>query len=111
MNCTRKLRYPFDMSGVDSHTSESGASLMAGWSFDSLGEQQAIAMMTWSLSWLPYTLKGMAVDIVKGTFFLFFFFAIFSFFLLLLGGIPNFCFPFKKYHFLLCLFAIPKVKK
>ena len=45
MTSSRKWRCPFDMSEVDSHTSGSEASLMAGWSLDPLGEQQAIAMM------------------------------------------------------------------
>ena len=60
------------MSEVGSHYEWVGGVIMAGWSSDPLGEQQAIAMMAWSLSQLPYTLKGMAVDRGESTYFIFF---------------------------------------
>ena len=72
MTSSRKLRCPFDMSEVDSHTSGSEASLMAGWSLDPLGEQQAIAMMAAGSELATiHRKKGMAVDRVENTPFIF----------------------------------------
>ena len=93
---TWKLRYPFDMSEVGSQYERSGAVLMPGWSPRLLGEQQAITV-AWSRSWLPYNRWVHGSWHRQKTHFNFFFFV--CFFLLLLGGCPNFRFPFKKTSF------------